>query len=113
MKIVFYERACSGCAIARRFLTKNDVSYESIDVRKKPVSPAETLKMVRRFKKIYGVIGKKVVSYDVVKDKPSEDDLKKILIGRSGTLRAPCFEVGDTFVGGFNPELYKKLIKQK
>lgn len=95
----------------RSFLGKNQVEYESVDVRKQPIQPEQALKLAKKFKVVYGISGKKVVSYNLSKDKPSDDDLKKILIGRSGTMRAPCIAIDSTFVGGFSPDLYKKLLK--
>ena len=97
----------------RSFLGKNNVEYESVDVRKEPIQPEQALKLARKFKVVYGVSGQKVVSYDLAQDKPTDDELKKLLIGRSGTMRAPCIAIDSTFVGGFSPDLYKKLLKLK
>ena len=80
-------------------------------MRKNPISLKEALKLVKKTRKVYGVSGKKITSYDLSKDSPTDDDLAKLIIGRSGTLRAPCLQVGDTFVGGFNADLYKCLLK--
>jgi hypothetical protein len=71
---------------------------------------AATLKLARAMRVVHGVIGKKIITYDLKKDKPTDEDLKKILIGRSGTLRAPCLQVGDVFVGGFDQALYGRLL---
>jgi arsenate reductase-like glutaredoxin family protein len=79
-------------------------------VRKKPISLKDALKLVRKLRKVYGVSGKKITTFDLSKGTPNDDELAKLVIGRSGTLRAPCLQVGDTFVGGFNSELYKKLL---
>ena len=89
------------------------MQYESVDVRKKPVPVKNALKLARGFKRVHGVSGQKIVSYDLQKDNPTDDELAKLIIGRSGTLRAPCLAAGDDFVGGFNAELYKKLLKLK
>jgi arsenate reductase-like glutaredoxin family protein len=82
-------------------------------VRKKPISQKDAIKLARKARRVYGVSGQKIVSYDLSKDKPSDEELAKLVIGRSGTLRAPCLQVDDDFVGGFNPDLYKKLLKLK
>ena len=80
-------------------------------MRKKPISLKDALKLVKNLRKVYGVSGKKITFFDLSKDSPSDDDLAKLIIGRSGTLRAPCLQVNDIFVGGFNSDLYKKLLK--
>ena len=89
------------------------MNYQEIDVRKKPFTSAETLKLAKSFRYIYGIRGQKVVSYDLKKENPSDEDLLKILLGRSGTLRAPCLSVDDSFVAGFQKDLYQKLLKLK
>lgn len=89
------------------------MTYDSFDVRKKPVSPGASVKLVRQCRKVIGIMGKKVVSYDLKNDRPTEDDLKKIIIGRSGTLRAPCLQVEDVFIAGFNEDVYKEFLKIK
>ena len=61
-------------------------------------------------RKVHGVSGKKITTFDLPKDTPNDDELAKLIIGRSGTLRAPCLQVGDIFVGGFNSELYKSVL---
>ena len=40
----------------------------------------------------------------------SDDELAKVILGRSGTLRAPAFQVGDVFVVGFHAEGYTELF---
>jgi hypothetical protein len=55
--------------------------------------------------------GKKVVRYDLKKDKPSEADLKAIIIGPTGNLRAPTFKIGKTVVIGFDEATYKQIFK--
>lgn len=80
-------------------------------MRKKPISLKAALKLVKSMRKVYGVSGKKITTFDLSKENPSDEDLSKLIIGRSGTLRAPCLQVNDIFVGGFNSELYKSLLK--
>ena len=39
----------------------------------------------------------------------SQDAILKAIIGRSGNLRAPTLQFGDTFFVGFNAELYDAI----
>jgi arsenate reductase-like glutaredoxin family protein len=55
--------------------------------------------------------GKKIVRYDLKKDKPSDADLKAIIIGPTGNLRAPTFKIGKTVVVGFDEATYKQIFK--
>ena len=111
MKIIFYQRSCSGCAKPRKLLGEHSISPEVLDVRKNPISTTDSIKLVRKLKTVYGVSGKKIVSYDLKKDKPSDDELKKLIIGREGKMRAPCLQVGEIFIGGFDETLYKKVLR--
>jgi len=59
---------------------------------------------------IYAGKGKKFVYFNLRKEKPGEDDLKKALLGRSGTLRAPAMKVGKTLIVGFNEDMYREIF---
>ena len=39
----------------------------------------------------------------------AQDDILPAVMGRSGNLRAPTLKVGDTFVVGFNEQLYEGI----
>ena len=40
----------------------------------------------------------------------SQDDILAAVMGRSGNLRAPTLQVGDTFFVGFNDQLYNAIL---
>ena len=52
--------------------------------------------------------GKKIVTFEMADD-PSDDDLLAVMLGRSGTLRAPTLRRGKTLLVGFNADLYEQL----
>ena len=66
--------------------------------------------MAKKAKKVFAVKGKKVLEFDMKNDKPKKDELTGALIGRSGTLRAPTFLIGDKMVTGFNEDLYAQVF---
>jgi len=52
--------------------------------------------------------GKKVLRFDT---KTADDDaLAQVILGRSGTLRAPAIRVGTTFLVGFNADAYEEIF---
>ena len=51
--------------------------------------------------------GKKVDVFDPNVD--SQDAILKTIMGRSGNLRAPTLQFGDTFFVGFNASLYDTI----
>ena len=59
---------------------------------------------------IYAMRGKRVVHYNLKKDSPTEDDLKAILLGPTGNLRAPTLRKGRTLLVGFDEETYRKVF---
>lgn len=54
--------------------------------------------------------GKKVVHFNLKKDKPGDDELAKLLLGPTGNLRAPTIRKGKTLVVGFDEETYEKVF---
>jgi hypothetical protein len=52
--------------------------------------------------------GKKVLKFNAATD--DKDEILKRVMGPSGNLRAPTYRVGDTFVVGFNLDLYEEWL---
>ena len=47
---------------------------------------------------------------DLKKQQPDEDELKKLVLGPTGNLRAPTLRKGKTLIVGFNQETYESLF---
>jgi arsenate reductase-like glutaredoxin family protein len=54
--------------------------------------------------------GKKVVQLDMAKDKPTEEEVLKLILGPTGNLRAPTLRSGKKLIVGFNEEMYDDAI---
>jgi hypothetical protein len=54
--------------------------------------------------------GKKVVAFDLKRDRPADEVLLAYLMGPTGNLRAPTARVGRTLVVGFNEDAYRELL---
>jgi arsenate reductase-like glutaredoxin family protein len=65
---------------------------------------------VKKVKEVYAAKGKKVVRFDLKKDKPGDDELAKVLLGPTGNLRAPALRMGKTLVVGFDTETYERVF---
>lgn len=72
--------------------------------------PAEALALAAKAKRVVATRGKSVTTFDLKKDKPSDDELLAVLLGPTGNLRAPTAWVGSTLVVGFSPEVYRRLL---
>ena len=59
---------------------------------------------------IYAAKGKKVVHINLKKEKPTKDDLRKLILGPTGNLRAPTLRKGKTLIVGFDAETYEALL---
>ncbi len=66
--------------------------------------------IVKKCTLLIGISGKKITKIDLKSGFPSDGELEKIIIVRSGTLRAPCIKIGNVFVAGYNAEVYKSLL---
>jgi arsenate reductase-like glutaredoxin family protein len=60
---------------------------------------------------IYVAKGKKILHLDLTAERPSDDELLGLLLGRSGNLRAPAIRAGTRFVVGYNPEILKTTLR--
>jgi len=59
---------------------------------------------------LYVAKGRKVVEVDLRKDRPPDEELLSMLLGRSGKLRAPALRKGRTVVVGFNQEVLDSAL---
>jgi len=56
--------------------------------------------------------GKRVVHVDLVKARPSDDELLGLLLGRSGKLRAPTLRTGARLLVGYNQEILDSVLME-
>jgi len=54
--------------------------------------------------------GKKVITHDLVHDRPDDGILTSLMIGPTGNLRAPTIRVGTTLIVGFNEDAYRTYL---
>ncbi len=52
--------------------------------------------------------GKKVFEFPV--EQSRREEILAVVLGRSGTLRAPTIKVGERFLVGFNEEIYASFL---
>lgn len=54
--------------------------------------------------------GKKLLHFNLKKERPSDDELAGLMLGRAGTLRAPVLRIGKKLIVGFNEEALQKVL---
>ena len=60
--------------------------------------------------KLYAARGKKVVEVDLRSTDLTQQELKKLVLGPTGNLRAPTLRKGKTLIVGFHPEMYADVF---
>ncbi|REJ96588.1 MAG: hypothetical protein DWQ35_04370 [Planctomycetota bacterium] len=83
---------------------------EQVDAKKEKIGPAAAAKLARGVDQLYVAKGKSVKHLSLKKDKPSDADLKKLLIGPSGNLRAPTLRKGKKLLVGFHEQTYAEEL---
>jgi hypothetical protein len=66
--------------------------------------------MARAAAEVYVAKGKKVVHFDMKRDRPGDDELLTLLLGPSGNLRAPAIRAGKLLLIGFEPDNFGKIL---
>ncbi|HEY9732743.1 MAG TPA: ArsC family (seleno)protein [Drouetiella sp.] len=100
------------CVRAQEFLTKKKVkAATTVDAKKIRIGPDEAVAMAKNFDEIYASKGTRLVHLNLKKEHVDDDDLKKLIVGPSGNLRAPTLQVGKILLIGFNEESYSKVLQ--
>jgi arsenate reductase-like glutaredoxin family protein len=99
------------CKNAQEFVESVGGSADEVqDAKKARVGPAEALALARRVERVVAARGKKVIELNM-KDAPDDEALLAVLLGPTGNLRAPAALVGKTLVVGFNPDVYRDVLR--
>lgn len=80
------------------------------DAKKERFDRAAALRLVREAKDLWVARGKSVVHVDLERSPPSDDELAALVLGPSGTLRAPVLRRGTTLLVGFDAATYAKVL---
>lgn len=54
--------------------------------------------------------GRKVLRFDLARERPSDAELLDLMLGRSGKLRAPTSRVGRRLLVGYNQTLLEEAL---
>ncbi len=69
----------------------------------------EALSVAREAQEVWVAQRSRLIKFAPAAD-ATDDELAAVILGRSGTLRAPAFHVGDVFVVGYHAEGYSELF---
>jgi len=79
-----------------------------VEARKVKIEADEAWDKLSSGKKILIAKGKKLIEFETAD--ANRFDVLQIALGRSGTLRAPTIKIGDTWIVGFNEDIYNNKI---
>jgi len=69
----------------------------------------EALELARSAEAVWVTKGKKLIKFDPASE-ADDDTIAGLILGRSGTLRAPAFRAGRVFMVGYAEEAYDALF---
>ena len=105
----YLRKGWTSCKKAQEFLEeKKSTITEVVDARKVKIPADKAWDQLKNGSTISVAKGKKILKFDVAT--ADKDDILKRVMGPSGNLRAPTYRVGDTFVVGFNLDLYEEWL---
>lgn len=83
---------------------------EQVDSRKLKYGGEEAVELARGANKLWVMRGKNVRHFDMKKDAPTDDELKQVMLGPTGNLRAPTIRAGKKLFVGFNLDEYQTQL---
>ena len=81
-----------------------------MDGRKVRLGPDDALALLAGIDTLVAARGKKVETFDLAADRPTDAELLARMIGPTGNLRAPTARVGRTLVVGYNEDAYRAVL---
>ncbi len=84
---------------------------QEVNAKKVVLGATDALNLVEQANELHVARGKKVVHVNLKKETPDKDELRKMLLGPTGNLRAPAMVVGKKLIVGFNEDMYRSIFK--
>lgn len=77
---------------------------------KDPIEGDAALDLLDGVRDLYVAKGRSVLHFDLLEERPSDEELLELMLGRSGKLRAPTLRAGEKLVVGYNGDLLAKTL---
>jgi arsenate reductase-like glutaredoxin family protein len=99
------------CKKAQGFLGHEAATVtETVNAAKVRYSAEDALRILDGVEKLIAAKGKKIATFDLKNDRPTDEVLLAHLMGPTGNLRAPTIRIGKTLVVGFSEEVYREVL---
>lgn len=100
------------CARTQGFLAKRKIDVATrVDARKSTIRGDAALALLHDVDEVWATRGKRVVHVDLRRERPDRKTLLSLLLGPSGTLRAPTLRRGRTLLVGFDERTYEEVLR--
>ena len=83
---------------------------QQVDAKKNTLKKSDALRLASQASQLYVARGKKVVYVNLKKEKLTEEELAKLMLGPTGNLRAPTLRKGKKLIIGFNQSMYDEVF---
>lgn len=108
----YHRPNCETCSKAKSFLDEHSVaSREVVNARKESIEPDVAFEILQKVDDLHVVRGSKVYDFKLSNLTEQRAELESLIIGRSGSLRAPTIRVGRTMIVGFEPQIYGRVLR--
>ena len=111
MKIdwAYMRKGWKSCVKAREFLEAKKITITvEADARKEKIDSEMAWEKFSKAKAVSVGKGQKWTSFSL--PAAARDEVLSAAIGRSGNLRAPTLKVGDSFIVGYNDDMYQEFF---
>ena len=78
---------------------------------KDPVAGTAALALLEDATELFVAQGQRVLRFDLAAQRPADEELLSLLLGRSGKLRAPAFRCGTRLIVGYNQVLLPMALE--
>lgn len=75
-----------------------------------PIEGDAALSVLEGADELYVAKGRKTVHVDLKGDRPSDEELLSMMLGRTGKLRAPTIRAGKKVIVGFNADVLGETL---
>jgi len=107
----YHRPGCISCKRTQEFLAKHSIAEaEQVNAKKTKYERDAALGLLDGVDNLYVTRGKKTLHFDLKNDRPDDDEIAAVILGRSGTLRAPVLRKGKTLIVGFTEEAFEKVL---
>jgi arsenate reductase-like glutaredoxin family protein len=75
-----------------------------------PIEGKDALDLLEGIRDLYVAKARRVLHFDLTKERPPDDELLGLMLGRSGKLRAPTLRAGSKLIVGYNADVLGETL---